>query len=69
MIPLFVYFPVVEVSTFFFLAIWFVIQFVQGAMSSTAADAGGVAWWAHAGGFVIGAIVLSLLLVIKRLRR
>jgi len=69
MIPLFVYFPVVEIYAFFFLGLWLVMQFLQGGMAAGADAGGGVAWWAHAGGFVIGALVLSLLLVIKRLRR
>ena len=40
-----------------FLGIWFVIQLVQGTFSVGAAEASGVAWWAHAGGFTFGAAV------------
>jgi membrane associated rhomboid family serine protease len=40
-----------------FLGIWFVMQLLQG-MSPGAT---GVAWWAHIGGFVVGAIVAALL--------
>lgn len=29
------------------------MQFYQGAGASTSAAAGGVAWWAHIGGFVL----------------
>lgn len=35
-----------------FLGIWFVLQLVQGTFQSGSA---GVAWWAHIGGFVVGA--------------
>ena len=67
MIPLFVFFPVIEVSAFFFLGFWFVLQFLQGYLSYGAdATAGGIAWWAHAGGFVVGAILLPIFLVVKR---
>jgi membrane associated rhomboid family serine protease len=69
LIPLFVFFPVVEVPAFFFLGFWFLLQFLQGAASAGAGDAaaGGVAWWAHAGGFVTGAILLPVFLLYRRL--
>ncbi len=66
-IPLFVFFPVIEVSAFFFLAFWFVMQFIQGSLSYGADMSGGVAWWAHAGGFVVGAILLPVFLLLKKL--
>lgn len=37
-----------------FLAIWIVIQIISG-LTPGAAEEGGVAWWAHAGGFAAGA--------------
>jgi membrane associated rhomboid family serine protease len=67
MIPLFVFFPVIEISAFFFLGFWFVLQFIQGSLAAGAGVTGGVAWWAHAGGFVAGAVLLPLFLLIKRL--
>ena len=69
LIPLFIFFPVVEVSAFFFLGFWFLLQFVQGALASAGGDAamGGVAWWAHAGGFVAGAVLLPVFLLLRRL--
>lgn len=67
MIPLFVYFPVIEVSAFFFLGVWFLLQFLQG-MSSFGAQsgAGAVAWWAHAGGFLVGGLLLPVFLLLRR---
>jgi membrane associated rhomboid family serine protease len=38
-----------------FLGIWFVFQFVSAAFSP--ADVGGVAFWAHVGGFVAGVVL------------
>ena len=69
LIPLFVFFPVVELSAFFFLGFWFLLQFLQGALSAGAGDAaaGGVAWWAHAGGFVFGAVLLPVFLLLRKL--
>ncbi len=65
LVPLFVFFPVIEVSAFFFLGFWFVMQFLQGALSAGEMS-GGVAWWAHAGGFLVGAVLLPLFLLLRR---
>jgi membrane associated rhomboid family serine protease len=69
LIPLFVFFPVVELSAFFFLGFWFLLQFIQGALAAAGGDAaaGGVAWWAHAGGFVAGAVLLPVFLLLRKL--
>ncbi len=66
LIPLFVFFPVVELSAFFFLGIWFVMQFISGALAYGADVSGGVAWWAHAGGFLVGAVLLPVFLFLRR---
>ena len=39
----------------FVLGLWFLLQLLGGASAPT--DAGGVAYWAHAGGFVAGALL------------
>lgn len=57
---------IVEIPAFFFLAFWFMIQFLSGAVS-VSAEGGGVAWWAHIGGFA-GGIVL-LLFFSKKINR
>jgi membrane associated rhomboid family serine protease len=47
------------------LGYWFVAQFLSGAATSiattTARAAGGIAFWAHVGGFVAGLIMIKLL--------
>jgi membrane associated rhomboid family serine protease len=58
LIPLFFFFPLVEVPAFFFLGIWFLFQFLTAAGS--AGQPGGVAVWAHIGGFVFGVVFLKL---------
>ncbi len=46
----------IEIPAIFFLGIWFLMQFFSGIGSLGAdAAAGGVAFWAHIGGFVVGA--------------
>jgi membrane associated rhomboid family serine protease len=62
LIPIFIFFQVVELPAFVFLGIWFLIQIFSGMMAlGIGADAGGVAWWAHIGGFVVGAIAVPFL--------
>jgi membrane associated rhomboid family serine protease len=53
LIPLGYIFTTMVWPAFVFLLIWFGFQLVQGALLD--AGGGGVAWWAHAGGFVVGA--------------
>ncbi len=42
------------------LGLWFVLQFFDGVAALGGADVGGVAVWAHIGGFVFGLLVASL---------
>jgi membrane associated rhomboid family serine protease len=68
-------FPTAQVETcvfFFFITIirlpalivlgfWFLLQFTQGiAELGGVSDGGGVAWWAHIGGFVLGMLLINL---------
>ncbi len=61
LIPIFYFIQIVVLPAPLFLAIWFLLQFFQGAVSITAVNTTGVAWWAHIGGFVAGAAVAWLL--------
>lgn len=47
------FFQQISVNAGFMLVYWFIIQIVSGA-TSIGAEGGGVAWWAHIGGFVAG---------------
>ena len=62
LLPLFLAWQFVELPAFVFLGIWFVWQWLQGMTTiGEVANLGGVAWWAHVGGFVSGlALVLGL---------
>jgi membrane associated rhomboid family serine protease len=64
-IPLFFWMPAI-----LFLLIWFLTQLLQGsAASGLASDTvGGVAWWAHIGGFICGAILHRMFLARDRPR-
>jgi membrane associated rhomboid family serine protease len=59
-IPLFFELPAV-----IYLGLWFMIQFLSGTASVAAgseAAAGGIAWWAHIGGFLAGILLYRLFL-------
>jgi membrane associated rhomboid family serine protease len=53
---LIVFLDIVEIPAVFLLGVWFLLQVAHGALSS-GAPGGGVAVWAHAGGFALGALV------------
>lgn len=60
---LIVYFRVFTIPAFVMLGVWLGIQFT-GSLSSNP-DEGGIAYWAHTGGFFVG-LVLSIPLWLKR---
>jgi hypothetical protein len=55
-IPPFFFGPIFVVPAIVFLGWWLLLQFFNGTMTLLAApgDFGGVAWWAHVGGFLFG---------------
>ncbi len=62
LIPLFVFFTTAEIPAAFFLIVWFAFQALSGAVEwsagpGAAGETGGVAWWAHVGGFLAGAAI------------
>ncbi len=59
LIPLFFFLQMAELPAIVVLGFWFVLQAFQG-VGSLGADVGGVAWWAHIGGFAFGAAVALL---------
>jgi membrane associated rhomboid family serine protease len=57
-----IFFDVVEIPAIFFLGLWFLLQLLSGVGSlATNAAGGGVAFFAHVGGFVAGLIVGAIL--------
>ncbi|MCS7337770.1 MAG: rhomboid family intramembrane serine protease [Verrucomicrobiae bacterium] len=60
-IPPFFFGPTVVLPAVLFLGLWFVLQFYSGALSLIAPTGfGGVAWWAHVGGFLFGAVIAGV---------
>jgi membrane associated rhomboid family serine protease len=59
---------VVRLPAIFIIGFWIFIQFINGILSKGFAGQGGVAWFAHVGGFVIGLILILPFLKTKRSR-
>ncbi len=62
LIPIFFIPYFLEIPAFFFIGFWFVMQFISAAASH--GQAGGVAWWAHIGGFVFGILFFKLFVML-----
>lgn len=63
LIPLIIFFTTIRIPAIFFLGFWFAQQALFSIISlgETNLGAGGVAYWAHSGGFVFGLILGPLL--------
>ena len=59
LVPILFIFTIVEIPAVLFLIFWFIIQIYSGVFMMQGANASGVAWWAHIGGFVFGVIMVS----------
>jgi len=55
LVPIFFFIQIVEIPAFIFLGFWFLLQFLSGSAALfSSPGSGGVAWWAHIGGFAAG---------------
>jgi membrane associated rhomboid family serine protease len=63
LVPIFVFFTTIEVPAFLMLLYWFFIQIVSGvgSIGYSQVSGGGVAWFAHIGGFIAGLALIWLL--------
>lgn len=58
LVIIFIFIDFWEVPAFLFFSFWFFTQFFNGALSLAGGSAfGGVAWWAHIGGFITGMLI------------
>ncbi|HEY2827559.1 MAG TPA: rhomboid family intramembrane serine protease, partial [Pirellulales bacterium] len=60
LVLLFVFVTVIEVPAYLFLVLWFGAQLFSGLGTLGGQMDGGVAWWAHVGGFIVGALLMPL---------
>jgi membrane associated rhomboid family serine protease len=61
LVIVFLFVRVISVPAFFWLGLWFVFQLISGTVDARGSGEGGVAFWAHIGGFAFGAAVVLLL--------
>jgi membrane associated rhomboid family serine protease len=55
LVPIFIFFQTIELPAVVFLGFWFLMNLMSGIGSlAVHTGAGGVAWWAHIGGFLVG---------------
>lgn len=71
LIPLGFFITTFRLPAYFFLGFWFVQQAFYGlaslpARTNIGMESGGVAYWAHAGGFVVGAVLGPILGLMRR---
>ncbi len=60
LVPLFIIWFMARIPAVIFIGLWFIAQFLSGIGSlhtPGAANTGGVAWWAHVGGFLMGVLL------------
>jgi membrane associated rhomboid family serine protease len=57
LVPIIIFFFTVRLPAVLILGYWFLIQFLSGFLSLGEIDQAGVAWWAHIGGFLLGALL------------
>ncbi len=68
LVPIFLFWQILEVPAVLFLLLWFAMQLAYGMLSLGGPETGGVAWWAHIGGFGSGVIAALCLRPRRRLR-
>jgi membrane associated rhomboid family serine protease len=58
LIPIIFFFQFVELPAYIFLGFWIFIQVISAGF--TRSDVGGIAWFAHIGGFVVGLVMVKV---------
>jgi len=71
LVPIFIFLTTIEVPAILMLLYWFTIQFFSGigSIGYSQLSQGGVAWFAHVGGFVAGMLLISIMRPRDRYRR
>jgi membrane associated rhomboid family serine protease len=60
LVPIFFFFQIVALPALLVLGLWFVVQFFSGTLALGSHASGGVAWWAHIGGFISGLVLVHV---------
>lgn len=59
LVPVFYFIRIIEIPAVFVLGFWLVLQFLSVLMSA-GSGGGGIAWFAHIGGFIAGLVLIGL---------
>jgi membrane associated rhomboid family serine protease len=64
LVPIFFFFTFIEIPALIYLGFWFLLQLFNGLFALSfmgrLGSMGGVAWWAHIGGFVAGLVLVKV---------
>ncbi|MCL5268156.1 MAG: rhomboid family intramembrane serine protease [Bacteroidetes bacterium] len=60
LIPILFIFDIIDISALLFIGFWFLMQFFGGIQSVGVDTSGGIAWWAHVGGFLAGMVMVPI---------
>ena len=65
-----IFITTIDIPAFFLLLYWFALQFFSGvgSVGSSQVSQGGVAWFAHVGGFIAGMLLVMLMPGVQRAR-
>jgi membrane associated rhomboid family serine protease len=68
-LPIFIFIQFFELPAVVYLLLWFAVQLFSGlSQGATGAIIGGIAWWAHVGGFLFGMVLGPLMAKSQRRR-
>lgn len=67
LVPILFIFTIVEIPATLFLIFWFLSQLYSGLGALRGGGESGIAWWAHIGGFMFGALMVSFFAVRRRM--
>ncbi|MBI3539209.1 MAG: rhomboid family intramembrane serine protease [Candidatus Eisenbacteria bacterium] len=66
LVPIVIVLRIITLPAVLVLGLWFVFQFLSGALTlGYGSQGGGVAWWAHIGGFAFGALVMLVASLVR----
>jgi len=62
LVPIFIFITTLEIPAVFLLLYWFAIQFFSGvgSIGYSQVSSGGIAWFAHVGGFLAGMLLVNM---------
>jgi len=60
LIILIIFITTIDIPAFFFIGFWFLMQFLYGTASLGLGQTGGIAWFAHIGGFLAGILMFTV---------